>query len=103
MLEIALHALPHAYRSVPGRPGASVAIVITGRTPGTWTLLYRHGAWDVEEGQPSKPVATATMSCEVAWRLFFNALTPAQAQAQVRLEGDTAFALPLLRARSVIV
>ena len=103
VLEIALHALPHAYRSVPGRPGASIAIAITGRSSGTWTLHYRHGAWDIEEGLPPKPVATATMSCEVAWRLFFNALSPREAQAQVRIQGDAAFALPLLRTRSVIV
>ena len=103
VLEIALHALPHAYRSVPGRPGAAVAIAVTGRSPGAWSLHYRHGAWDIEEGYPGKPVATATMSCEVAWRLFFNALSPGEAQAHIRLEGDTAFALPLLRARSVIV
>jgi uncharacterized protein (TIGR03083 family) len=103
VLEIALHALPHAYRNVPGRPGASIAIVVTGRSPGTWALQYRHGAWDIEEGQPARPSATATMSGEVAWRLFFNALPLREAQAQVRIEGDAAFALPLLRARSVIV
>jgi uncharacterized protein (TIGR03083 family) len=76
VLEVALHALPHAYRSVPGRPGAAVAIAITGRSSGTWSLHYRHGAWDIDEGHPPRPVATATMSCEVAWRLFFNALSP---------------------------
>ena len=103
VLEIALHALPHAYRSVPGRPGASIAIVVTGRSAGTWALHYRHGAWDIEEGAPARPAATATMSCEAAWRLFFNALPLRDAQAQVRLEGDTAFATPLLSARSVIV
>ena len=103
VLEIALHALPHAYRSVPGRPGAAVALVITGRASGTWALHYRHGAWDIDEGLPPRAAATATMSCEVAWRLFFNALSPREAQAQVRVEGDAAFAAPLLQARSVIV
>jgi len=103
VLEIALHALPHAYRTVPGRPGASVAIVITGRSSGSWALHYRHGAWDIDEGRPARPAATATMSCEVAWRLFFNALSPREAQAQVKVEGDAAFALPLLGTRSVIV
>ena len=103
VLELALHALPHAYRSVPGRPGASIAIVITGRAAGTWALHYRHGAWDIEEGQPPRPAASATMSGEVAWRLFFNALPLREAQAQVRIDGDTAFARPLLSARSVIV
>ena len=43
------------------------------------------------------------MSDEVAWRLFFNALPLAQAQSIVRVEGDAGLALPLLRARAVIV
>jgi uncharacterized protein (TIGR03083 family) len=104
VLEIALHALPHAYRTVAGSPGASVAIAITGRSSGTWTLQYRGAAWEIEEGPLVEPAtATATMSGEVAWRLFFNALSLREAQSQVRLDGDTALALPLLQARSVIV
>jgi hypothetical protein len=103
VLQIALHALPHAYRDVAGRPGLSVAITITGGASGTWTLQHRHGRWDVDEGDPVEPTTTATMADEVAWRLFFNALSLPQAQSLVRVSGDAALALPLLRARSVIV
>jgi hypothetical protein len=103
VLQIALHALPHAYRDVPGRPGLSVAITITGGASGTWTLQHRDGGWDVDEGGLVEPTTTATMSDEVAWRLFFNALSLAEARSLVRLAGDPALALPLLRARSVIV
>jgi uncharacterized protein (TIGR03083 family) len=104
VLEIALHALPHAYRSVAGSPGQSVAIAITGRSSGTWTLQCRGATWEIEEGPLVEPAtATATMSDEVAWRLFFNALSLREAQSQIRLDGDTALALPLLQARSVIV
>jgi uncharacterized protein (TIGR03083 family) len=103
VLQIAMHALPHAYRGVPGRPGQSVAIEITGGASGTWTLRYGEGGWDVDEGDPSEPDATATMTDEVAWRLFFNALSPSQARSLVQVAGDASMALPLLRARSVIV
>jgi hypothetical protein len=103
VLQIALRALPHVYRDVPGRPGLSVAIKITGSASGAWTLQYRDGRWDVNEGDSIEPTATATMSDEVAWRLFFNALSLPQAQSLVRVAGDAALALPLLRARSVIV
>jgi uncharacterized protein (TIGR03083 family) len=103
VLQIALHALPHAYRGVPGRPGLSVAIQITGAASGTWGLRHRDRGWDIDEGDLIEPTTTVTMSDEVAWRLFFNALTLPQAQSLVHLAGDTALALPLLRARSVIV
>ena len=103
VLQIALHALPHAYRDVPGRPGLSVAIHITGSVSGTWALRHRDRGWDIDEGDLIEPTMTATMSDEVAWRLFFNALSLPQAQSLVHLAGDTALALPLLRARSVIV
>jgi uncharacterized protein (TIGR03083 family) len=103
VLQIAMHALPHAYRDVPERPDLSVAIRITGRASGTWTLRQRAGGWDVEEGRSRRPTLTATMSDEVAWRLFFNALPPSEAQAVIRLDGDADLARPLLRARSVVV
>jgi hypothetical protein len=103
VLQIALHALPHAYRNVPGRPGLSVAVTITGAASGTWTLEHRDGAWHVGEGAAIEPTTTAAMSDEVAWRLFFNALSLPQAQSLVRVDGDAALALPLLHARSVIV
>ncbi|HEV2985261.1 MAG TPA: maleylpyruvate isomerase family mycothiol-dependent enzyme [Vicinamibacterales bacterium] len=103
VLQIALHALPFAYRDVPGRSGVSVAITITGGASGTWTLQHRDSGWDVDEGNLTEPTTAVTMSDETAWRLFFNALTLPQALSLVRLTGDAALALPLLRARSVIV
>jgi uncharacterized protein (TIGR03083 family) len=103
VLQIALHALPFAYRDVPVRSGVSVAITITGGASGTWTLQHRDSGWDVDEGNLTEPTTAVTMSDETAWRLFFNALTLPQARSLVRLTGDAALALPLLRARSVIV
>jgi uncharacterized protein (TIGR03083 family) len=102
-LQIALHALPFAYRDVPGRSGVSVAITITGGASGTWTLQHRDSGWDVDEGGLTEATTAVTMSDETAWRLFFNALTLPQALSLVRMTGDAALALPLLRARSVIV
>ena len=43
------------------------------------------------------------MTGDTAWRLFFNALTPAAAAQQVRLDGDVELGRRLLRVRSVIV
>jgi uncharacterized protein (TIGR03083 family) len=103
VLEIAMHAVPEAYRDVPARPGVSIAIHVTGRASGTWTLNHRDGRWDVDQGDAVAPAATATMSDEVAWRLFFNALSVEQARSLVSVAGDAALGHPLLRTRSVIV
>jgi uncharacterized protein (TIGR03083 family) len=103
VLEIALRALPFAYRLVPGRPGQSVAISITGGASGTWTLLYGDGGWDINEGDVGDSTTALTMSDEIAWRLLFNALPLSQARAFVHVTGDDALALPLFGARAVIV
>ena len=63
----------------------------------------RDGGWAVDEGEVVQPTATATMPGEVAWRLLFNALPRSRAQAPVHVEGDAALAMPLLRARSIVV
>ena len=104
VLGIAMHALPHAYRDVLPRPGLSVVVNITGAAGGTWTVSHHADrAWDVEEGRGSAPTMTATLTDDDAWRLLFNASSIADARSRVRIDGDDTLALPLLRARSVIV
>jgi len=104
VLRIAMRALPHAYRDVPARPGVSVVVEVTGRSAGTWTVLYDgHRGWDFREGGASRPQMTATMTDETAWRLLFNALSAADAASLVQVQGDASLAPPLFRARSVVV
>jgi uncharacterized protein (TIGR03083 family) len=102
VLEIALHALPHAYRHVTGEPGLAVIVEITGRAGGTWTLRFDR-RWDIDEGESRRAAARATIEDEAAWRLWFNALAPAVARRVVGVEGDPALVQPLIAARSVIV
>ena len=103
VLEIAMHALPYAYRDVDARPNQSFVINITGPADETWTMTRRKEAWDIDEGRVAAPAATATMTDETAWRLLFNALPPAKARSLVRIEGDQRLVQPLLATRSVIV
>jgi uncharacterized protein (TIGR03083 family) len=104
VLAIAMHALPHAYRGVRGRPGLAVVVDITGAASGTWTLLKQSdGAWDIETGRRCAGTMTATMTDETAWRLLFNGLQPSAAEARIHVDGDPALAWPLFAARAVIV
>jgi uncharacterized protein (TIGR03083 family) len=102
VLEIAMHALPHAYRDVMSSPGRAVAIRIDGPSGGDWTLAFTDDRrWDISTGKAQSPATSLTMSDETAWRLLFNALPPDA--AAITVEGDPVFARPFLRARSVIL
>jgi uncharacterized protein (TIGR03083 family) len=104
VLQISMYALPHAYRAVqPPHEDMSVVIEISGRAPGVWTLRRVGPAWDIDEGASSTPAATIAMTDETAWRLFFNALSPKEAQSSIALGGNLDLARPILNARAVIV
>jgi uncharacterized protein (TIGR03083 family) len=103
VLRIAMHVLPHAYRDVAAPRGTSIAVRVTGRSPGAWTLRRDNDRWIADESDSTNATATLTMADEVAWRLLFNALPPADSSGLVQVAGDSALAAPLLRARAVIV
>jgi len=103
VLDIAMHAVPYTYREVTAKPGVTLAIRVTGRAAGSWHAQYDGRRWTMDEGELADATTAATMSDEIAWRLFFNALSPADLRSGVHVEGDADLALPLLRARSVIV
>ena len=103
VLAIAMHAIPHAYREVPADVDQSLMVEILGPSGGLWTLRARSTGWEMDEGSQPDPTAKVTMSDEIAWRVFFNALPLTAASAMVRVEGNAALAAPLLRVRSVVV
>jgi uncharacterized protein (TIGR03083 family) len=103
VLQIAMHALPYAYRDVASRDGVAIAIRVVGPASGTWHLRRDRDRWIAGEGDPPDAAAIVTMADETAWRLFFNALAPSDVESLVSVEGDATLARPVLRARSVIV
>jgi uncharacterized protein (TIGR03083 family) len=103
VLALAMHAIPHAYRHVRPEADQSLVVAIQGGSGGSWTLRARASGWEMDEGSQLDPSARVTMSDEVAWRLFFNALPLSAAPSVIRVEGDRALAAPLLHVRSVIV
>ena len=74
VLVLAMHAIPHAYRHVSPEANQSLVVAIEGGSGGSWTLRARASGWEIDEGSQLHPSASVTMSDEVAWRLFFNAL-----------------------------
>lgn len=103
VLDISVRALPHVYRDASADEGATVAVVIEGAAGGCWALRREPSRWALFTGTPDRPDARARVSDDNAWRLLYNALTPAQASAAVAIDGRAELVAPLLRARSVIV
>ena len=103
VLDISVRALPHVYRDASADEGATVAIAIEGAAGGHWALRRESGRWTLSAGTPDRADARARLSGDNAWRLIYNALTPAQASAAVAIDGRAELIAPLLRARSVIV
>jgi uncharacterized protein (TIGR03083 family) len=105
VLEISLRALPHAYRGVEAEVGRSLRFVIDGPSGGEWILAREAGGWrlGVASEADGPAAARVSLSEDTAWRVFFKALSPAEAEARVRLEGDVALGSVFLRTRAVMV
>jgi hypothetical protein len=61
------------------------------------------GAWRLWRGAAAAPTTTVRLDPDTAWRVFFNALSPADASRRATVEGDAALAGPLFSARAVMV
>jgi uncharacterized protein (TIGR03083 family) len=103
VLDVSLRVLPHAYRDVVARDGTAVAFEVTGPAGGTWTLKRDAHRWTLWGGRPDRVDARVSMSDDVAWRLLYNALPDAQIPTQIALEGSSALAVPLFRARAIVI
>ena len=103
VLELAVRGLPHAYRAVTATEGSAVALIVVGRSGGSWTLRRESDRWTIWEGVAETPDAQVTLSEDAAWRLLFNALSEIEATREAHVIGNRDLAMPLLASRSVIV
>ena len=104
VIEVAVRALPHAYRDVSAADGDSMLLEITGPSGGVWTLLRDGGRWQLTQGEPPTPGTRVRLSDDAAWKLLFNALrSEAEIASAVQIDGRRELAEPLLRTRSIVV
>ena len=103
LLDFSVRALPHAYAALEAPAGTCVVLDVHGETPGTWSVVRSDRRWRVLTGRPTAPDAVVRVATDDAWRMFYNALSRADARGRVEVTGAEALAEPLFRARSVIV
>lgn len=90
-----VRGLPHVFRDVAAPDGTSVTLLIS-ELPEGWTLVREAGAWQLYQGHPLQPDATAELDADSAWRLFTKGITPAEARTHARFSGDPLLAQQLL-------
>ncbi len=103
VIDIAMRGLPHALRDGPANAGESLAIDVMGASGGSWTLVRDEAQWTLWRGEAPTATARIRLSDDTAWKLLFNALSPADAERAIQFEGRDSLARAILRARSVIV
>ena len=79
--------------------------MIEGPAGGEWILLREAGGWRLGVASDASGPASARVSLseDTAWRVFFKALSPAEAWRRVRIEGDVALGRAFVSTRAVMV
>jgi uncharacterized protein (TIGR03083 family) len=101
LLDLSVRCLPRSYAGVDAAPDTTIVLHVAGAA--AWTLRVEQGAWRLWRGTTAAPTTTVRLDPDTAWRVFFNALSPADARRRATVEGDAALAEPLFSARAVMV
>jgi hypothetical protein len=94
-------AYPYRLGQVPGEPGDTVTVAVSGPVTRTWFLVAGSSGWSFRDQPGRRGVAALSMTTEQAWRLLSNNLPPA-ARSRVVASGDPAVLDVLFRTRAII-
>ncbi|MFN8498590.1 MAG: maleylpyruvate isomerase family mycothiol-dependent enzyme [Anaerolineae bacterium] len=95
VIDICLRALPYTYRDIEAAEGTLIAVHITGRAGGTWTLVRESASWTLYQGTRDEAVTAITMTDDTAWRLFSRGLRPDQVRRRIGFAGSVALGRPI--------
>lgn len=102
VLDCFLRALPHTYREVFAKPGSLAQFRISGDCGGSWYLFRQGPAWRLIASPAGEKISETTISQEIAWRIFTKGIAYEDARAQVRVTGEEAVGLHILRMISIV-
>ena len=103
LLDLSVRSLPRAYAAVDAAPDSSVVLRVVAETAYAWTLRMEQGGWRLCRGAIAAPTTSVRLDPDSAWRMFYNALSPADVRRGATVEGEAALAEPLFTARAVMV
>ena len=65
-----------------------VHLHIRGQAGGDWSVVRNANGWSLAIGAPAAAAARVELGEQQAWRLFTMGITPQQALAEAKLDGD---------------
>ena len=102
VLDCFMRALPHAYRTLPGKPGTLAQFNVDGDCGGSWYLSRDADTWKLIASAIGEKVSETSIPQEIAWRIFTKGIARDAAKAQVHVEGESEIGLHILGMVSVV-
>jgi hypothetical protein len=75
---------------------------VSGECGGSWYLFREGGAWILIASHAGAKISETTIPQEIAWRVFTKGIAYEDARAQVRVSGDEAVGLHILKMISIV-
>jgi len=88
ILDTFILALPRTFKDIEAESGTSIGIGISGSIRKQWTLNNTLGDWRLYEGSMGEDQVTVVVEDDVAWRIFTNEISAAEAKKLVQIEGN---------------
>ncbi|MGB2896963.1 MAG: maleylpyruvate isomerase family mycothiol-dependent enzyme [Anaerolineales bacterium] len=102
ILDTFILALPRTFKNEQAESGTSIGIAITGSVSKHWTLNNDLGDWRLYEGSGGDDQATVVIEDDVAWRIFTNEISAADAKKLVQINGAPQLGEIVLNTVSII-
>jgi len=102
VLDCFMRGLPHSYRNVAAKSGSLAQFHIAGECGGSWHLFRDGGTWKLSRSPAGGKISETTIPQEIAWRIFTKGITFEEARTQVRVAGDEAVGIDILKMISIV-
>ena len=102
VLDCFMRGLPHAYRIIEAKPGSLAEFKINGECGGSWFLFRDGRAWRLTASPAGEKSSETVIPQEIAWRIFTKGIAFEEARSLVRVTGDEAVGLHILKMISIV-
>ncbi|MEN1786078.1 MAG: maleylpyruvate isomerase N-terminal domain-containing protein [Bacteroidota bacterium] len=86
-LETSMRALPHHYRTIKGKEGDSIKIVVLNNGENAWLLKRNADKWELQQESLGNPSCEVRIPGEIAWRIFTKGISKKEALEQSEIVG----------------